>query len=621
MNNELKNLISDYENENDFLKKARIAKNIADIYWKTAEFDLSRKYCNDALLLIENIDDLQNDPHIYFDILVTLGISYSIQGNNITAKDYFDQSMSFARKLNNSNLIVKAYINIANTEYHLNLYESALEHYFEAMKISQENNYFEHFAKLNNNIGNVLLELNHNQEALEYFKKSLQEKLKGSNKLDIATTMLNIANLYYKESDYPLSLGYYKGALKLFKEIDSKSHVALSYISLAKIARHKKEYMKAIRYLQQSIAISKDINVDFTLYLSYYILARVYSDINNLVQAEIYYNLLIDNLSFFNDKNILLSFYYNYALYSIKKLDHVRAELYFKKYTDLHTELFSDNLSRKVADVKTRYDYEQKLKEAELYRIKNIALLEAQNENEQQKENLIKLNQSKDTILNIVSHDLKNSIGSIQSALELIEYEKPDDKLKKYLRIIKDASGNAIKLVKDILEASQIEMLDFELVLNAFEINSLILSYKHQLQSLSIGKNIQIVFDLCNEPLNCAINTDKFWQIIHNLISNAIKFSHAYNKVIIKTQMLTINDLSYAEISVIDYGIGIPKDKIPYLFEKFSKAGRKGTSGENSTGLGLSIVKRLVELHSGIISFKTEETKGTEFIIQLPILA
>lgn len=85
--------------------------------------------------------------------------------------------------------------------------------------------------------------------------------------------------------------------------------------------------------------------------------------------------------------------------------------------------------------------------------------------------------------------------------------------------------------------------------------------------------------------------------------------------------MLTINDLSYAEISVIDYGIGIPKDKIPYLFEKFSKAGRKGTSGENSTGLGLSIVKRLVELHSGIISFKTEETKGTEFIIQLPILA
>lgn len=621
MSIETNHLLNEYQSEADHLRKARLAKNIADTYWKIAEFDLARKYCDEAISLIDNLDDLQNDPFIYFDTLVTIGISYSVQGDNLTAKEYFEQAMSIAQKLNNQQLIVKSFNNIANTEYHLNLYESALEHYYEAMKISQENEYFDQLAKLNNNIGNVLLELNNNQEALVYFKKSLQEKLKGTNKLDIATTMLNIANLYYKENDYSLALGYYKGALKLFKEIDSKSNITLSYIALAKIARIKNEYLKAIRYLNQSINLSKEINVDFTLYYAYYILARVYSDLENLNQADIYYNLFINNISCINDKNILLSFYYNYSLFSIKKLNKCNAELYFKKYTDLHTDMFSDNLSRKIADIKTRYDYEQKHKEAELYRTKNIALLDAQNENEQQKENLIKLNQSKDAILNIVSHDLKNSIGSIQSALELIEYEKPEEKYKKYLKIIKDSSSNALKLVKDILEASKIEMLDYELILNAYEVNSLLQSYKHQIQSLTIVKNIQIVFDLCLEPLNCAVNTDKFWQIIHNLLSNAIKFSHAYNKVIIKTQITMINNISFAEIAVIDFGIGIPNDKIPYLFEKFSKAGRRGTSGENSTGLGLSIVKRLVELHSGFISFKTEESKGTEFIIHLPILS
>jgi len=79
------------------------------------------------------------------------------------------------------------------------------------------------------------------------------------------------------------------------------------------------------------------------------------------------------------------------------------------------------------------------------------------------------------------------------------------------------------------------------------------------------------------------------------------------------------NGEPYALIEVEDQGVGIPQNMIPVLFEKFSPASRKGTAGEGSTGLGLSIVKRLVELHNGFVRVSSVEKKGTTFMIYLPL--
>lgn len=109
------------------------------------------------------------------------------------------------------------------------------------------------------------------------------------------------------------------------------------------------------------------------------------------------------------------------------------------------------------------------------------------------------------------------------------------------------------------------------------------------------------------------VNNDKFSRVISNLISNAVKFSHSNSTILITTQYTTESVL----IKVADNGIGIPKQMQEVIFDKFTKAGRKGTAGEKSFGLGMSIVKQIVELHGGKIWLESEENKGTTIYIEL----
>jgi two-component system sensor histidine kinase VicK len=115
---------------------------------------------------------------------------------------------------------------------------------------------------------------------------------------------------------------------------------------------------------------------------------------------------------------------------------------------------------------------------------------------------------------------------------------------------------------------------------------------------------------------NVNINTDsvKFFQVVHNLISNAIKFTGEGGVITISLN----EEEGHYLFSVADNGIGIPAELQPYIFDKRSVAGRTGLQGERSNGIGLSIIKRLVQLLQGEIWFESEEHKGSTFYVRLP---
>ena len=115
-------------------------------------------------------------------------------------------------------------------------------------------------------------------------------------------------------------------------------------------------------------------------------------------------------------------------------------------------------------------------------------------------------------------------------------------------------------------------------------------------------------------PLYAQVNKEKFHRVMDNLITNAIKFSKEKEKIEIHLD----KEFGMAIIEVKDHGLGIPKEMVPHLFDRFSKAGRAGVRGEVSTGLGLSIVKQIVERHKGKIKVESEENKGSTFTIYIP---
>jgi signal transduction histidine kinase len=239
---------------------------------------------------------------------------------------------------------------------------------------------------------------------------------------------------------------------------------------------------------------------------------------------------------------------------------------------------------------------------------------------ELQKKNiqLDQLNNLKNQFLGMAAHDLRNPISSImmfsQFVLESDDYTISDE-LRKILEVINTSSEFMLKLLEELLDVVKIEsgklQLNFEKVQpetflkKNIEINAL----------LGSKKEIKLVLNIPQPLPEIAIDPIKIEQVLNNLISNAIKYSN-------KNTTVTINAFStghYLLISVQDEGQGIPENELEKVFVPFSKISVRGTAGEKSTGLGLSIVKRIVTGHLGRIWVESEVGKGTAFYFTLPL--
>lgn len=224
-----------------------------------------------------------------------------------------------------------------------------------------------------------------------------------------------------------------------------------------------------------------------------------------------------------------------------------------------------------------------------------------------------KANIFKNQVLGTVAHDLRNPIAAVESLAMMMELEDIDEDTQENLTMMRDSCVKARTIIDDLLEAARHEgNANFDT--HRTELNQLLQGlidiWKMQLG----GKNsVVLVSDVKN--IYALINHEKFPRVIDNLVSNALKFSKDTDKIEIQLSRIKERVI----IKVKDQGLGIPKEMIATLFERFSGAGRTGLKGEQSTGIGLSIVKDIVESHGGKISAQSIEGKGSTFIIELPL--
>lgn len=226
-------------------------------------------------------------------------------------------------------------------------------------------------------------------------------------------------------------------------------------------------------------------------------------------------------------------------------------------------------------------------------------------------------NNKKNSILNILAHDLAGPIGIIGNLTELLSRDTAkfeDPLVERYISMISKISKSSIKLIRDFLDQEFLESVGVRLVKTRVELISKIsLTIEDY---LAMQKDLQIKFS-CHadkERVFAEVDEDKFMQVINNMISNSLKFTPDGGRIDIYIK----ENKKEILISIADTGIGIPEKFHATLFEKFSDARRTGLKGEHSTGLGMSIIKTIVEWHNGLIWFESEENKGTTFYIQLP---
>ncbi|WEA01936.1 sensor histidine kinase [Mucilaginibacter sp. SJ] len=225
-----------------------------------------------------------------------------------------------------------------------------------------------------------------------------------------------------------------------------------------------------------------------------------------------------------------------------------------------------------------------------------------------------KASEFKNQVLGMVAHDLRNPIAAVESIAMMMELDEVDEETQDNINMMKASCVKARSIIDDLLEAARneniavIETQDIEL--NQW-LNNIVGEWK-----LQLGNKVNVLFSSSVSVVHALINNEKFHRVIDNLISNAVKFSKDRDNVDVR--LLKQNDTVVIEVQ--DYGMGIPAGMLPEIFNQFSKAGRAGLRGEKSTGLGLSIVRQIIEKHKGTISVTSTEGQGSTFRITLPVV-
>lgn len=220
-----------------------------------------------------------------------------------------------------------------------------------------------------------------------------------------------------------------------------------------------------------------------------------------------------------------------------------------------------------------------------------------------------------------ISHELKTPVNVIFSAIQIVEMILKEHKCKskctveKYICTMKQNCYRLTRLINNILDISKIDSGYCKLIMQNVDIVNLIESITLSVVEYAKSKEISIIFDTDVEEKIMAVDVDKIERIILNLLSNAIKFTDKEGNILVSIK----NEDNHIVISVKDDGIGIPEEKQKNIFERFIQVDKSLSRNNEGSGIGLSLVKSLVEIHEGSIRVKSNLGKGSEFIIKIPV--
>lgn len=228
---------------------------------------------------------------------------------------------------------------------------------------------------------------------------------------------------------------------------------------------------------------------------------------------------------------------------------------------------------------------------------------------------LIEVNSAKSNFISIVSHELRTPLTSIKGYVSLLVKDKLQDEKKKKeaYRIIESEANRLTKLITDLLDISKIESGKVEMDKKPTNVAKLVKSVIQRLEVIADKKNIKVTTDV-PRMIRYPLDPGMFDQILTNLITNGIKYTPDGGWV----KVSAINKQNALYLLVEDNGVGISKEDIPKLFSKFRQLEHHMTRKEGGSGLGLPIVKKLVEKHNGRILVRSTLGKGSKFIIILP---
>ena len=232
--------------------------------------------------------------------------------------------------------------------------------------------------------------------------------------------------------------------------------------------------------------------------------------------------------------------------------------------------------------------------------------------------NMQSVNSWKNSTLEILAHELTGPIGIVEELSKAISKKLPEDtraEVRSWLSMIEEISKRNIDLIQAVIKRESLQTVAVDGNQERFELVSEIRQVVDIYRLSPLNGERTFIFTHSHAELYRRVEGMKYLQIVNNLLSNAIKFTGKDGQISVHLELLEETFL----LTVADNGIGIPISLQPVLFHKYTPAGREGTDGQHSVGLGMWIIKRFVDAHQGRVWFETKEKVGTKFFVELPL--
>jgi signal transduction histidine kinase len=601
-------------------------------------------------------------------------IAFVLRNSDILqAKQYLTTSIQIAEKLGYTRGLAEGLGCMGLLDLRLGEYDMAIKHHFKSLKLAEQLADSQMIAFRYNDIANVYNAESYFEQSLQYYIKSLEIKRKIKDAIGIATTYNNIAGIYIKQKRFSTALWYVKKTQNILAKTEDKRVLARNYRYYAEIFTEKGEYDSALHYHQKAITIQKTIKDELDQIISIADIGYIYAKQKNIEVAIQHYLIALAKAQKYRIKQPIALIYQRLAEAYSNKKDFKTAYQYEQNLLALNDSLFHQKYDDKISLLEIKREADKR--EAQILTFKHEAQLQKERQKQQniwllfasfaitvllliaglilynnrqktktllllstkkeeiekqkqkiqrqnevlvaQNEKLYDLNVEKDGLISVVAHDLRSPLNRIKGLVQLTRMEgKLLKEQDEYLQITEKVCQNGIELIKDLLLINNIENENSSVnskIINFYELMQDVMdSYKGQAQQ----KNIQIVYKNPIKINNFSTDEGFLRRILDNLLSNAIKFSMPNTTILL---IVYAEDAS-VKISVKDEGLGMSEIDKTKLFKKFQKLSAKPTAGEDSTGLGLSIVKALVEKLQGTITVDSKLQEGTEFTVILPFL-
>jgi signal transduction histidine kinase/CheY-like chemotaxis protein len=524
-------------------------------------------------------------------------------------------------------------------------------------------------------------EVSHNAEGLAnqtfklgkiyYNQKKYEEALKNFHKsvslfTDLKPTCTKILALHYigvtntAKGDYETADLYYKKANALLKQLKMVDQAQVLNYQKAVALKTNKNLPLAAKAFYEITRQPDNSSILKTKTNSYYQLGLIETQLKRNDSAIIYFDNALDYNERTNDlqqkskiilaiskyykqnKNFDLAYSYLDEHYQIEnyilKLKNAKLDLNefekFKKNQSLNNTIKRE--SEEKIQLKT-YRYSKLVSILAIALISILSLLSLalyknniiRNQNnlllrEKNKELILaknkaeKASKARSEFLSTVSHELRTPLNAINGITHLLLEDSPKKTQLKYLESLKFSGNYLTTFINEILEINKIDSTKVEIENISFNLKELLFNIQSSLKELATANKNYFNLEIDETiPDNLIGDPTKISQIILNLINNALKFTqNGHVNVIAKLYAIT-EDRATVYFEIVDTGIGIPEDKLQTVFESFSQGSIEVNRKYGGTGLGLTIVKKLIELLGGEIKLKSEVGKGSTFTFKL----